>query len=102
VNPLQLKEMLASAQTMREQVEQKMQETRVEASSGGGAVTAQVNGQKQLLSLTIAPSAMSGGDVEMLQDLILAAVNEAGRKADDAMKNNVSGMFSGFNLPGLG
>ena len=78
----------------------------MEAASGGGAVTATMNGKKELLKLHIDPSAvlsLSGGqpDVEMLQDLIVAAVNEAGRKADEAIKTSVQGMLGGLKLPGM-
>jgi hypothetical protein len=78
-----------------------MEQTIVESSSGGGMVTARMNGKKQLLSLKIEPSAVDPQDMEMLQDLVLAAVNEAGRKADEAIKASVSGMFGGLDLPGL-
>ena len=78
----------------------------VEASSGGGAVTATMNGKKQLLKLRIDPAAVIGlggekPDVEMLEDLVVAAVNEAGRKADDAMQSSVQGMLGGLKIPGL-
>ena len=101
LNPLQMKDMLANAKQMGEEMQRKMEQTVVESSSGGGNVTARVNGKKQLLSLTIAPSAVDPNDVEMLQDLVLAAVNEAGRKADEAMQSSVSGMLGGLDLPGL-
>ena len=101
LNPLQMKDMLANAKQMGEEMQRKMEQTVVESSSGGGIDTARVNGKKQLLSLTIAPSAVDPNDVEMLQDLVLAAVNEAGRKADEAMQSSVSGMLGGLDLPGL-
>jgi DNA-binding YbaB/EbfC family protein len=106
-NPLKISEMLSQANQMQEDVQRKLSETVVEASSGGGAVTATMNGKKELLKLHIDPSAvvsLSGGaaDVEMLEDLIVGAVNEAGRKADDAIKTSVQGMLGGLNLPGLG
>ena len=107
LNPLNISEMLAQASQMQEAVQRKLGETVVEASSGGGAVTATMNGKKQLLKLCIDPSAAAslGGDkpdVEMLEDLIVAAVNEAGRKADDAIKASMQGMLGGLNIPGLG
>jgi len=77
------------------------------ASSGGGMVTARMNGKKELLKLTIDPAAMSSSasDIELLEDLITAAINECGRRADEAMKSNVQGMMGnmmgGLNLPGL-
>ena len=106
-NPLKISEMLSQANQMQEQVQRKLGETVVEASSGGGAVTATMNGKKELLKIHIDPSAvvsLTGGqaDVEMLEDLIMAAINEAGRKADEAIKSSVQGMLGGLNLPGMG
>jgi nucleoid-associated protein EbfC len=102
VNPLQMREMLANAQKMQEDLQSKLEETVVEASSGGGMVTARMNGKKQLLALRIEPSVVDPKDVELLQDLVTAAINEAGRKADDAMQSGISGMLGGLNIPGLG
>ena len=107
VNPLKISEMLSQANHLQEEVQRKLGQTMVEASSGGGAVTATMNGKKQLLELRIDPAAVIGlggdkPDVEMLEDLIVAAVNEAGRKADEAMQSSVQGMLGGLNLPGLG
>jgi nucleoid-associated protein EbfC len=102
-----MKDMMGQAQQMQEQMERKLSETVVEASSGGGVVTARMNGKKELLKLTIDPSVMGGSsnDIELLEDLITAAVNECGRRADEAMKSNVQGMMGnmmgGLNLPGL-
>ncbi len=106
LNPLKLSEMLSKAGQMQEEVQRKLAETVVEATSGGGAVTATMNGKKELLKLQIDPAAvigLSGGqpDVEMLQDLVVAAVNEAGRKADEAIKSSLQGMLGGLNIPGL-
>lgn len=96
-------EMLSQATAMREQMDQKLAATVVEAESGGGAVTVRMNGRKEVLKLTIAPSAASAsaGDIEMLEDLIVAAVNEAGRKADAAMQSATAGMLGGLGLPGI-
>jgi nucleoid-associated protein EbfC len=107
INPLKISEMLSQANQMKDEVQRKLSETVVEASSGGGAVTATMNGKKELLKLRIDPSAvigLGGGqpDVEMLEDLIVAAINEAGRKADDAIQSSVKGMLGGLNIPGLG
>ncbi len=106
INPLKISEMLSQASQMQEEVQRKLGETVVEASSGGGAVTARMNGKKQLLKLRIDPSAtmsLTGGqaDVEMLEDLVVAAVNEAGRKADEAIQSSLQGMLGGLKLPGL-
>jgi DNA-binding YbaB/EbfC family protein len=107
INPLKLSEMLSPANQMQEEVQRKLGETVVEGTSGGGAVTATMNGKKQLLKIRIDPSAVLGlgsdkPDVEMLEDLVVAAVNEAGYKADEAIKSNVQGILGGLNLPGLG
>jgi len=100
-----MKDMMGQAKQMQDEMEQKLSATVVEATVGGGMVTARMNGRKELLRLKIDPSALTAsapGDIEMLEDLITAAVNEAGRKADDAMKSSMSGLLSGLNLPGLG
>jgi hypothetical protein len=107
INPLKISEMLSKAGEMQEEVQRKLAETVVEASSGGGAVTATMNGKKELLRIRIDPSAvmsLSGSqpDVEMLEDLIVAAVNEAGRKADEAIKSSMQGLLGGLKIPGLG
>ncbi|HTC56514.1 MAG TPA: YbaB/EbfC family nucleoid-associated protein [Candidatus Sulfotelmatobacter sp.] len=96
-----LQELMSKAKSQYDSLQKKMQETVVEASSGGGTVTAKMDGRKQLLSLSIDPEAVKSGDVEMLQDLILAAVNEAARKVDGAMQSTVGGMLGGMGLGGL-
>ena len=98
-----MKEMMSQAKVMQEQMEQKLSETVVEAQAGGGMVTVRMNGRKELLRLKIEPTAMgsNASDLELLEDLITAAVNEAGRRADEAMKQSVQGMMGGLNLPGL-
>ncbi|MGO8760198.1 MAG: YbaB/EbfC family nucleoid-associated protein [Terracidiphilus sp.] len=106
MNPLKISEMLSQANQMQEEMQRKLAETVVEASSGGGAVTATMNGKKELLKIRIDPSAvtsLTGGqaDVEMLEDLVVAAVNEAGRKSDEAIKSSVQGMLGGLKLPGM-
>jgi DNA-binding YbaB/EbfC family protein len=95
-----LQEMMGQAQHMQEQMEQKLTATTAEAGSGGGLVTARVNGRKELLRLKIDPTALaaSGGDVEMLEDLITAAINEAGRKVDEQMQAATSGMLGGMDI----
>jgi DNA-binding YbaB/EbfC family protein len=106
INPLKISEMLSQANHMQEEVQRKLSETVVEAASGGGAVTVTMNGKKELLKLRIDPSAvigLGGGqpDVEMLEDLVVAAINEAGRKADEAIKSSVQGLLGGLKIPGL-
>jgi DNA-binding YbaB/EbfC family protein len=78
-----------------------MAETHVEATAGGGMVTVVMNGNKQVERLTLDPDVVSKEDVEMLQDLILAALADAHRKAEDAMKQQVGGMLGGLRIPGL-
>jgi DNA-binding YbaB/EbfC family protein len=95
------KELLAQAQRASQEIQEKMRATIVEASSGGGTVSVKMNGQKQLLSVKIDPEAVKSGDVEMLQDLITAAVNEATRKIDGTMQSTLGGMLGTMNLPGL-
>jgi DNA-binding YbaB/EbfC family protein len=104
LNPLKLQEMLGQAKQMQDQIQQKLAATVVEASSGGGAVAVKMNGKKEILKVTIDPAAVSSltgptPDVEMLEDLIAAAVNEAGRRAEEIMKSSVQGMLGGLNLP---
>lgn len=106
-NPLKLNEMLTQANQMQEEVQRKLAETIIEASSGGGAVTAKMNGKKQLLKLHIDPAAVASlsgtqADVEMLEDLVVAAVNEAGRKAEEILQSSLQGMLGGLKIPGLG
>ena len=98
-----MREMMGQAQQMQEQMEQRLAETVVEASTGGGVVTVRMNGRKELLRLKINPAAVgsSGADLELLEDLITAAINEAGRRADEAMQSSVSGLMGGLDLPGL-
>jgi hypothetical protein len=96
-----LQELMSKAKSRYDSLQKKMQETVVEASSGGGTVTAKMDGRKQLLSLRIDPEVVKSGDVEMLQDLILAAVNEAARKVDGAMQSTVGGMLGGLGIGGL-
>ena len=106
-NPLKMQEMLSQANQMQEEVQRKLSETIVEGSSGGAAVTATMNGKKQLLKLHIDPAAVASlsganADVEMLEDLIVAAINEAGRKADEILQSSLQGMLGGLKIPGLG
>ena len=98
-----MKEMMSQAKAMQEQMEQKLAATVVEAEAGGGMVSVRMNGRKEVLRLKIEPTAMgsNASDLELLEDLIIAAVNEAGRRADEAMKQSVAGMMGGLNLPGL-
>ena len=107
LNPLKISEMLSQANQMQEEVQRKLAQTVVEGVSGGGAVTATMNGKKQLLKLHIDTAAVVGlsgekPDVEMLEDLVVSAVNEAGRKADEAIQSSMQGILGTLKLPGLG
>lgn len=95
-NPKQLQEMMSMARQQYENLQRKMQETVVEATAGGGSITVKMNGQKQLVSLIIAPDVVKSGDVEMLQDLVTAAVNSAAHKVDEAMQSTMGGMLGGL------
>lgn len=94
-----LQEMMKQAQQMQEDMQREMQRIRVDASAGGGVVSVAMNGAKELVDLKIDPDAVKSGDVEMLQDLIIAAVNEASRKADEAMKGKLGSKLGGMGLP---
>src|SRR5207342_3973450 len=98
---MDIRQMMKQAQKMQEQLQKQMQELQVEATSGGGMVTVVVNGSKQILSIRIDPEVVSKDDVEMLQDLILAAVNDAQRKAEQQIASMMSGMMGGMKLPGM-
>jgi nucleoid-associated protein EbfC len=93
-----LQELMSKAKAQYETLQKRMQETIVEASSGGGTVTVKMDGRKQILSLRIDAEAVKSGDVEMLQDLVLAAINEAGRKIDAQMQSSVGGLLGGLGL----
>ena len=99
---MNIQQMMKQAQQMQERLQKQMAEMRIEATAGGGMVTVVVNGAKQVQQITIDPEVVSKDDVEMLQDLILAAINDAHRKADEAMADQMGGMLGGLKIPGLG
>jgi nucleoid-associated protein EbfC len=106
INPLKLAEMLSQANQLKDEMQQKLGQTIVEGSAGGGAVSATMNGKKELLKLHIDPAAVTSltgnhADVEMLEDLIVSAVNEAGRKAEAAIQASMQGVLGDLKLPGL-
>ena len=96
-----MKDMLKQAQKMQAEMQKKLEETIVEATSGGGMVSVRMSGNKQLLSVEIDPEVFSGQDKDMIQDLIIAAVNEASRRVDEAMAGQLGNLASGMNLPGM-
>jgi DNA-binding YbaB/EbfC family protein len=96
-----LQELVAQAKQQYETLQKKMEETVVEASSGGGSVTVKMNGRKQALSIKIDPEVVKSGDLEMLQDLVTSAVNAASAKVDQAMQSTMGGMLGGMGITGL-
>jgi DNA-binding YbaB/EbfC family protein len=96
-----LQDLMSQAKRQYETLQKKMEETVVEGTSGGGSVTVKMDGRKQVLSIKIDPEAVKGGDIEMLQDLITAAMNGANRKVDEAMQSSMGGMLGGLGIPGL-
>jgi len=98
---MNIQEMMKQAQQMQERFQQELAETKVEATAGGGMVTVAMNGQKRILRMTIDPEVVAQNDVEMLQDLIVAAVNDAQSKVDEAISGKMGGMMGGLKIPGL-
>ena len=98
---MNIQQMMKQAQEMQERLQRELAETEVEATAGGGMVTVAMNGQKQILRLVIDPEVVSADDVEMLQDLIVAAVNDAQRKVDETVAGKMGGMMGGLKIPGL-
>jgi DNA-binding YbaB/EbfC family protein len=101
MNPQQMQQLMKQAQKMQEQLEQQKETAIFEATAGGGMVSVKMNGKMKLLSLQVDPEVFSAGDKDMLQDLIIAAVNECGRKVDEANSSSVSNMMGGMKIPGM-
>jgi hypothetical protein len=97
-NPQKLMKQLQQAQ---ERIQQEIAALRIEASAGGGMVKVTMDGQKNLVALTIDPEVVSKDDVEMLQDLVRAAVNDAARRVDEAVQEKIGGLTGGLKIPGL-
>jgi DNA-binding YbaB/EbfC family protein len=98
---MNIQNMMKQAQQMQDRLQKQMTEMQVEATAGGGMVTVAINGHKQLLRVTIDPECVSKEDVEMLQDLIVAAVADAQRKVDEALAREMGGLMGGMKLPGM-
>ena len=98
---MNIQAMMQQAKQMQEQMQKRMAETKVEATAGGGMVTVVVNGAKQVLSIRIDPDVVSKDEVEMLQDLIVAALNDANRRVDEQLGNSMKGMLGNLGIPGL-
>ena len=99
---MNIQDMMKQAQQMQERLQKEMTALTVEGNAGGGMVTVRINGAKQVQSIAIDPEVVSKEDVVMLQDLIVAAINDAQRKADEAMAEKMGGMLPpGMKLPGM-
>jgi nucleoid-associated protein EbfC len=98
---MNIKQLMKQAQQMQDQMQRQMQSIRVEGTAGGGMVKAEMSGNKELLSITIDKEAVDPDDVEMLQDLVKAAVNEASRKVDEEMQSSMGAMTGGMKIPGF-
>ena len=96
-----LNKLLKQAQKMQEQIQQQMETLTVEESVGGGMVTLRMNGQKLVLGVTVDASLLAPSEKEMLEDLLVAAVNQASRKVDELLQEKMGGMTSGLGLPGF-
>jgi DNA-binding YbaB/EbfC family protein len=96
-----IQKMVKQAQEMQAQIQKEMAEMRVEGSSGGGMVTVVLDGNKSLVSLRIDPEVVNKDDVDMLQDLILAAFNDAGAKVSEALSQKLGALGAGLKIPGL-
>ena len=98
---MNLGKMMKDLQKMQAKMQEEIDQLEIESASGGGVVTARMNGKKQLLSLKLAPEAITPDDAELMEDLITAAVNEAGRQVDEAVERMTQGLTAGLNLPGM-
>ena len=98
---MNIKQLMKQAQQMQDQMQRQMQTVRAEGTAGGGMVKAVMSGNKELLSIEIDKEAVDPNDVDMLQDLVKAAVNEASRKVDEEMQSSVGAMTGGMKMPGF-
>jgi DNA-binding YbaB/EbfC family protein len=98
---MNIKQLMKQAQQMQDQMQRQMASIRVEGTAGGGMVKAEMSGNKELLAITIDKEAVDPDDVEMLQDLVKAAVNEAARKVDEEMQGSLGAMTGGMKIPGF-
>jgi DNA-binding YbaB/EbfC family protein len=98
---MNIQQLMKQAQQMQEKLQKQMETMVIEATAGGGMVSVKMSGQKQLLSIQIDPEVFGGSDKDMLQDLIVAAVNEATRKVDEALQGQLGNLTGGMKIPGL-
>jgi len=100
-NLQQMQQILKQVQQFQEQLQKQLDELEVQGSAGGGMVTVRMNGQKQLSEVRIEKEIFASHDLEMLQDLVLVAVNDATRKVDEQLANQMGSLAGGLNIPGL-
>jgi DNA-binding YbaB/EbfC family protein len=98
---MNIQKMMKDLQRMQAKLQEEVEAMEVEATAGGGVVTARMNGKKELTGLTLTPDAVTPDDLGMMQDLILAAVNEAGRKVDAEVQRKTQGLAGGLKIPGM-
>ena len=98
---MNIKQLMKQAQQMQEQMQRQMQSLKVEGTAGGGMVKVSMTGNKEIVDITIDKEAVDPNDVDMLQDLVKAAVNEASRKVDEEMQSSVGAMTGGMKIPGF-
>jgi DNA-binding YbaB/EbfC family protein len=98
---MNIQQMMKQAQQMQERLQKQMADLKVEGQAGGGMVTVVINGAKAIQSVKIDPEVVSKDDVEMLQDLIVAAINDAQRKAEEELQKTMGGMLGGMKIPGM-
>lgn len=94
--------MMRDLQKMQSKLQEQVETVEVEGTAGGGVVTVRMNGKKEAVSVTLAPDAVTPDDLEMMGDLIVAAINDAGRKVDAELQSVTSGLAGGLGIPGLG
>ena len=100
-NLQQMQQMMKQVQQFQEQLQKQLDELEVQGSAGGGMVTVRMNGQKQLSEVRIEKEIFASRDLEMLQDLVLVAVNDATRKVDEQLASQMGSLAGGLNIPGL-
>jgi DNA-binding YbaB/EbfC family protein len=98
---MNIQKMMQQAQEMQEKLQRQMAELKIEATAGGGMVSVVINGHKQVQSIKIDPEVVSKEEIDMLQDLIVAAINDAQRRVDEALASQMQGMMGGLKLPGM-
>jgi len=98
---MNIQKLMKQAQQMQAKIQKELETLEVEASAGGGMVTVRMSGQKELLAITIDPEVVEPSELEMLQDLVVAAVNEAMRKVDESLQERMGSLTGGMPIPGL-